>query len=74
MGFLLSKLLPLALYPLGLGLLLQLAGVRKHAGWLSGGGVAPIWGFSFPPTPSTFLLSFRLQVKLFLRDLCIRLA
>ena len=26
MGFLLSKLLPLALYPLGLGLLLQLAG------------------------------------------------
>ena len=27
MGFLLSKLLPLLVYPLGLGLLLQLAGL-----------------------------------------------
>ena len=32
MGFLLSKLLPLALYPLGLGLLLQLAGQAGRAG------------------------------------------
>ena len=56
MGFLLSKLLPLALYPLGLGLLLQLAGqagrpwARKLSGWLSGGGIALIWLFAMPIT------------------------
>ena len=31
MGFLLSKLLPLLVYPLGLGLLLQLAGLGDAA-------------------------------------------
>ena len=59
MGFLLSKLLPLALYPLGLGLLLQLAGqvgragrpwARRLSGWLSGGGMALIWLFAMPLT------------------------
>ncbi|MEN9766897.1 MAG: hypothetical protein RLZZ32_857, partial [Cyanobacteriota bacterium] len=45
MGFLLSKLLPLFVYPLGLGLLLQLAGLgaaaRRRPRWglgLSGAG------------------------------------
>jgi len=44
---LLSKLLPLALYPLGLALLLQLAGLlgrrRRWGAWLAGGGVALLW-------------------------------
>ena len=55
MGFLLSKLLPLFVYPLGLGLLLQLAGVgvaaRGQRGWglgLSGAGLGLIWLFAMP--------------------------
>jgi uncharacterized SAM-binding protein YcdF (DUF218 family) len=64
MGFLLSKLLPLALYPLGLGLLLQLAGqasrpggpwAPKLSGWLSGGGIALIWVFAMPLTSRQLL-------------------
>ena len=56
MGFLLSKLLPLLLYPLGLGLLLQLAGQvgssqrRRWGAWLGGGGIALIWLFAMPFT------------------------
>ena len=54
MGFLLSKLLPLALYPLGLGLLLQLAGQwgrkQRWGPWLSGSGIALIWLFAMPFT------------------------
>jgi uncharacterized SAM-binding protein YcdF (DUF218 family) len=54
MGFLLSKLLPLALYPLGLGLLLQLVGQggrRQGWGpWLSWAGIALIWLFAMPLT------------------------
>ena len=54
MGFLLSKLLPLFLYPLGLGLLLQGAGLAagaRQAGkrWglaLGGSGLGLIWGLS----------------------------
>ena len=58
MGFLLSKLLPLLLYPLGLGLLLQLAGTtglarasRRARRWglgLSGAGIGLIWLFAMP--------------------------
>ena len=47
MGFLLSKLLPLGLYPLGLALLLQLAGLlgsqRRFGPVLSGMGIALLW-------------------------------
>lgn len=58
MGFLLSKLLPLALYPLGLGLLLQLAGRiggqrRRWRRWSSGlswSGIGLIWLFALPLT------------------------
>ena len=54
MAFLLSKLLPLALYPLGLGLLLQLGGqlgrARPWGRWLSGGGIALLWLFAMPFT------------------------
>ena len=60
MGFLLSKLLPLFLYPLGLGLLLQLAGLAtsqrsggRLRGWgpaLSGTGIGLIWLFAMPIT------------------------
>ncbi|MFZ4804351.1 MAG: YdcF family protein [Synechococcus lacustris] len=54
MGFLLSKLLPLALYPLGLGLLLQLAGQlgrRQSWGpWLGGAGIGLLWLFAMPLT------------------------
>ena len=56
MGFLLSKLLPLALYPLGLGLLLQLSGQlgqanrRRWGPWLSGGGIALVWLLAMPWT------------------------
>jgi uncharacterized SAM-binding protein YcdF (DUF218 family) len=57
MGFLLSKLLPLFVYPLGLGLLLQLAGLgtaaRGQRGWavgLSGAGIGLIWLFAMPFT------------------------
>ena len=57
MGFLLSKLLPLFVYPLGLGLLLQLAGLgaaaRRRPRWgmgLSGAGIGLIWLFAMPLT------------------------
>lgn len=64
MGFLLSKLLPLLLYPLGLGLLLQLSGQLSDSGarrrnsqrWrrlsqgLSWGGLGLIWLFALPLT------------------------
>ena len=62
MAFLLSKLVPLLLYPLGLGLLLQLtgqiAGARARPGagvghWsrgLSWGGLGLIWLFALPVT------------------------
>ena len=57
MGFLLSKLLPLFVYPLGLGLLLQLAGLgtaargRKRLGLgLSGAGLGLVWLFAMPVT------------------------
>ena len=57
MGFLLSKLLPLFLYPLGLGLLLQLAGLtaaaQRRPRWavgLSGTGIGLIWLFAMPLT------------------------
>ena len=52
MGFLLSKLLPPLLMPLGLALLLQLAGLvgrgRRWGAWLSLGGVAVLWLASTP--------------------------
>jgi uncharacterized SAM-binding protein YcdF (DUF218 family) len=58
MGFLLSKLLPLFLYPLGLGLLLQGAGLaagarRASRRWglaLGGSGLGLIWLFAMPIT------------------------
>ena len=57
MGFLLSKLLPLLIYPLGLGLLLQLAGLgamaRRRPRWglgFSGTGIGLIWLFAMPLT------------------------
>ncbi|MFM7732522.1 MAG: YdcF family protein [Cyanobium sp.] len=47
MGFLLSKLLPQLLYPLGLAVLLQLAALvghrRRWAPWASGTGLALLW-------------------------------
>jgi len=59
MGFLLSKLLPLLVYPLGLGLLLQLAGLanRKRAigPVLSGSGIALLWLFAMPFTSRQLL-------------------
>ncbi|MDA1247013.1 MAG: YdcF family protein, partial [Cyanobacteria bacterium] len=58
MGFLLSKLLPLLLYPLGLGLLLQLLGLAtapkcrgrrlQSSLWLSSSGISLIWLFAMP--------------------------
>ena len=55
MGFLLSKLLPLLVYPLGLGLLLQLAGLgsgrkAKLSRTLGASGIAMIWLFAMPIT------------------------
>ncbi len=54
MGFLLSKLLPLLLYPLGLGLGLGLAGLlgrrRRWGPWLGGAGLGLIWLFALPLT------------------------
>lgn len=54
MDFLLSKLLPLVLYPLGLALLLQLAGLlgrrRRWGTWLAGAGVALLWLAALPFT------------------------
>lgn len=60
MGFLLAKILPLLVYPLGLGLLLQLLGLaaaprgsgrrRLASLWLSGTGVGLIWVFAMPFT------------------------
>lgn len=56
MGFLLSKLLPLLVVPLGLGLLLQLAGQAGQRRWrrlghgLGWGGIGLIWLFALPIT------------------------
>jgi len=55
MGFLLSKLLPLLVYPLGLGLLLQLAGLGsgrkpKLSRALGASGIAMVWLFAMPVT------------------------
>jgi len=62
MGFLLSKLLPLFVYPLGLGLLLQLAGLgaagagRRRLGLgLSGAGLGVVWLFAMPFTSRQLL-------------------
>ena len=52
MGFLVSKLLPLTLYPLGLALLLQIAGVlgsrRRWGPWVSLSGILLLWLASTP--------------------------
>ena len=53
MGFLLSKLLPLLVYPLGLGLLLQLAGLGSRrrptlSRALGASGIAMVWLFAMP--------------------------
>lgn len=52
MGFLLSKLLPLGLYPLGLALLLQIAGLlarqRRLGPALSAAGIVLLWLASTP--------------------------
>jgi uncharacterized SAM-binding protein YcdF (DUF218 family) len=52
MGFLLSKLLPLGLYPLGLALLLQIAGLltrpRRIGPVLSSAGIVLLWLASTP--------------------------
>ena len=52
MGFILSKLLPLGLYPLGLALLLQLTALvahrRRWSPWLSIAAIAVLW---IPSTP-----------------------
>jgi len=55
MGFLLSKLLPLLVYPLGLGLLLQLAGLGNRrrprlSRALGAGGISMVWLFAMPIT------------------------
>ncbi len=54
MGFLLSKLLPQLLYPLGLGLLLVLAGLlgsrRRWSVWAGGSGLALLWISAMPLT------------------------
>jgi uncharacterized SAM-binding protein YcdF (DUF218 family) len=54
MGFLLSKLLPLLLYPLGLSLVLlltaQLGRGRRWSGWVAGGGMALLWISAMPLT------------------------
>lgn len=58
MGFILSKLLPLGLYPLGLALLLQLLALlarrRRWSPWLSALAIALLW------IPSTALVSRQL--------------
>jgi len=52
MGFILSKLLPLGVYPLGLALLLQIAALlgrrRRWSPWLSASAIALLW---LPATP-----------------------
>lgn len=52
MGFLLSKLLPIFLYPLGLALLLQIIALflprRNVAIWISGAGIGLLWLASMP--------------------------
>ena len=62
MGFLLSKLLPLLVYPLGLGLLLHLSALvasrrdRKQLSYgLSGAGIGVIWLLAMPITSRQLL-------------------
>ncbi|MCT0214580.1 MULTISPECIES: YdcF family protein [unclassified Synechococcus] len=54
MGFLLSKLLPLLVYPLGLSLVMlltaQLGRGRHWSAWLGGGGIALLWISAMPFT------------------------
>ena len=54
MGFLLSKLLPLLAYPLGLSLVLLLAAhwgrSRRRSGWLGSSGLALLWISAMPLT------------------------
>lgn len=54
MGFLLTKLLPLLLYPLGLCLLLQVAGLtarrRRWSLWVCGSATALLWICAMPLT------------------------
>lgn len=61
MGFLLSKLLPLVLSPLGLALLLQAAGLlgrrRPWGAWLAGSGLLLLWLASLPMTSRALIWS-----------------
>ena len=65
MGFLLSKLLPLAVYPLGMALMLQIAGLvghrRRWGPWLAGAGLALLWLGSMPLTSRQ--LAWRLEER-----------
>lgn len=65
MGFLISKLLPLALYPLGLALLLLMGGLLAHrrrwGPWLSVAGLALLWLASMPLTSRQ--LAWRLEER-----------
>lgn len=65
MGFLLSKLLPLAVYPLGLALMLQILGLvwrrRRWGPWLAGAGMVLLWLGSMPVISRQ--LAWRLEEK-----------
>lgn len=54
MGFLLSKLLPIAVYPLGFSLLLLIAGLvrgrRRGGRWLTASGLSLLWLAAMPLT------------------------
>lgn len=67
LAFLLSKLLPLALYPLGLALLLQLAGLlgrrRRWGAGLSGAGVTLLWLASTPLVSRELIWSLEEQAS-----------
>ena len=70
MGFLLSKLLPQLAYPLGLGLMLQVAGLaatalrKPHWGYgLSGAGIGLIWLFAMPFTSRQLIWALEQQAS-----------